>query len=455
MRLRTLALLFLLVAGLLAFIALYEGELPSSDDRLELAKRVLRFEPDEVRGLTLERGDSAVRFARVEAAAGAEDGEASWWLREPFDALADRSAVEELVDQLIRLEKGRTLEAIEPAELGLVDPRGRLALDTTDGPLELLIGSEVPASSTMILGVAGRDEAYVVADGLWRELEKPAGDWRSRNLGPASREAIQRISLGFGEGAVTLGRRGESFWVESPYADLADRDLVSALLGEIIGLRVESFIDASPTPPELMVGALEVLVEGREEALRIEIGDPAGAEGDLRLARVGGQLVEIRSELATALGRLAEEWRSRSWATLEVYQVDRLEALDASGETLFERDGGEWLRDGERVEYEPVSELLYALTGVEAESAGETAGELGEPVLTLDLSGEEGERRETLSLYPADAGGAIPARVKGREVTLLLTEGAVSDLRLKLAEARSAAAPSPDEDEFEPLAEDL
>ena len=146
MRLRTLALLFLLVAGLLAFIALYEGELPSSDDRLELAKRVLRFEPDEVRGLTLERGDSAVRFARVEAAAGAEDGEASWWLREPFDALADRSAVEELVDQLIRLEKGRTLEAIEPAELGLVDPRGRLALDTTDGPLELLIGSEVPAS---------------------------------------------------------------------------------------------------------------------------------------------------------------------------------------------------------------------------------------------------------------------------------------------------------------------
>ena len=50
-----------------------------------------------------------------------------------------------------------------------------MILETGEGREELLIGSEVPASSSMILGVDGRDAAYVVADSLWLDLEKPAG----------------------------------------------------------------------------------------------------------------------------------------------------------------------------------------------------------------------------------------------------------------------------------------
>jgi hypothetical protein len=101
-----------------------------------------------------------------------------------------------------------------------------------------------------------------------------------------------------------------------------------------------------------------------------------------------------------------------------------------------------------------VSDLLYALTGLEAESAMAAAGALGEPVLTLALSDDEGERQETLSLYAAEGVGASPARVDGREVTLSLGKGAVADLQLKLAEARRAAEPSPEDSELEPLDED-
>ena len=460
MRPRTLAVLFLVVAGLLAFIWFVERDLPSSDERAELAKRVLRLESDEVTGMTLARGDSSVRLERVTADGGAseeadEEGApaATWWLRQPLEALADRFAVEGLVDRITGLEKDRTLEEADPAGLGLAEPRGRVTLETADGPIELLIGSEVPASSTMIVGVAGRDEAYVVADSLWADLEKPAGDWRGKELGPSSREAIQRIGLG--DGAVALGRRGESFWVESPYVDRADRDLVNDLLGEITGLRAESFVDQPPEPPPALdAGALEVVLEGQEEALRVELGQAVGEADDLRLARVRGQLVEIRTELAEALSRPAEAWRSLGWASLEVYQIDRLTARDADGETIFERDGGEWLRDGARVEYEPVSDLLYAVTGLEAESAEAAASPAAEPVLTLELAGDEGARQETLRLYPASPTGASPATVAGREVTLLLAEGAVADLELKLAEARSAAEPSEENGDLEPLSED-
>jgi hypothetical protein len=153
------------------------------------------------------------------------------------------------------------------------------------------------------------------------------------------------------------------------------------------------------------------------------------------------------------LGRAAEEWRSHSWSSLEVYQIDRLEARDEAGETVFERDGGEWLRDGARVAYEPVSELLYALTGIEADSTtGGTPS--SDPVLTVLVSGEEGEREESLTLYAADDSGASPARVSGREVTLLLGEGTVADLELKLTEARQAEEPAPADGELEAIAED-
>lgn len=447
MRPRNLAVLFLVVVGLLAFIWFYEGDLPSSDERAELAKRVLGLETTEVRGLTLGRDGAEVRFERV--AAVEPDGEASWWLRQPLEAPADAAAVERLLEQLVGLEKGRTLEQIEPAELGLAEPRGRIRLETDAEPVELLIGSAVPASTTMILGLAGRDEAYVVADSLWRELEKPAGDWRSRDLGVGSRAAIERILLH--GGGVALGRRGDLFWVEEPYVDRADRELVSALLGELVGLRVETFVDPPPSPaPELSAGAIDVVLTGREASFELEIGGPAGAEGELRLARVDGQLVEIRTELATALGRDPEEWRSRSWASLEVYEVDRLEVRDASGESVFERDGGEWLRDGARVRYEPVSDLLYALAGIEADSVAGGVEPAGEPLMTIVSSGADGERQETLRLYPPGEDGASAARVDGRDVTLLLGEAAVADLELKLAEARSAAEPEPPAGEGEP-----
>ena len=385
-----------------------------------------------------------------------DEGDSGWWLRQPLEARADRWAVKSLVDRLTGLEKERTLEAVDPEALGLAAPRGRITLETAGEPVELLVGSAVPASSTMILAVAGRDEAYVVADTLWSDLEKPAGDWRSRDLGPASREAIQRIALSGAGGSVSLGRRGEAFWVESPYVDRVDRDLMSDLLGGLTGLRVETFVDAAPPapPPALDAGTLEVVLAGREQPLRIEVGGPAGPEGDLRLARVDGQLVETRTRLAEALERSAEAWRSRSWTALQVHQIERLEARDAAGETVFARDGGDWQRDGVRVEYEPVSELLYALTGIEAGATTTDPPPSGEPLLTLVLSGDDDERRETLSLYPAGEAGASPARVDGREVTLLLDEGAVADLELKLAEARAAAEPAADDSELEPLSED-
>ena len=459
MRPRTLGVLLVLVVGLLAFIWFYERDLPSTDERAELARKVVRVESAEVVALTLSRGEERVRFEREPASLPADEAAsegsaaAVWRLREPLAALADQAAVAGLIDDLTGLETERTLEEAALADLGLREPRARIALETADERVELLVGSAVPASSKMVVALAGSAEAHVVADRIWSELEKPAGEWRSRDLGVASRDDIARISLSAGERRVSLGRRDGAYWVEAPYTDRADRELVSSLLAELTGLRAESFVDQPPTAPELGAGTVEVVLEGREKVWRLELGGPAGESGELTLARVGGQLIETRNELATALGREPEEWRSRAWSGLEVYQIDRLEVREGESEIVFERDAGDWLRDGARVAYAPVSDLLYALTGVEAAALG-SAPPAGEPRLGFVLSDAAGERRETLTLYPA-SGGTSPARAGGREVTLLLDQGTVADLELKLGEARRAERPAPeDEDALSAIGED-
>ena len=64
MKPRTLLILFILVAGLSAFIWFYEHELPSSDDRAEQAKRVLQLDSDEVTRLEIAVEDNRVVLAR-------------------------------------------------------------------------------------------------------------------------------------------------------------------------------------------------------------------------------------------------------------------------------------------------------------------------------------------------------------------------------------------------------
>ncbi len=456
MRPRTLLVLLVVVAALGAFIWFYERDLPSSDQRAELAKRVVRLEADEVSELLVVRGDERLRLERTAAAGGEDDAEAEWWLREPLTGRADGYEVDRLVEQLATLEKDRTLDDYDAAELGLAEPRARVTLTTGGGPVELLVGSRVPASSTMIVGVAGRQQAYVVADALWQQLTRPAGDWRNRDLGPSDRQSIQRATLTAGDRRLVLGRRGETFWVESPYSDRADKQAVDELLGALTGLRVEQFVDDPPADPAALgleppVAVVEVVLEGQEQALRVELGGPSEDDPELRLARVEGQIFETRSRLAAAAERPAADWRELSWSALEVYHIDRLTVTEAAGESVLTRDGGDWLRDGTAIDYGPVSDFLYALAGVEAEAVG-GAPPAGEPVLTLELAGAgEDAPAETLRLHAPLADGRSPATVEGRDTVLLLPAGTVSDLQVKLEELRQAEPDRPaDEADLEP-----
>ena len=136
MRPRTLLILLVVVLGLGAFIWFYERELPSSEERIELQKHILKVEKDDVLAVTIESSKGRVRLERVPAPKAAKTDAAAlevadeWRLLEPIATRADTFAVDRLLDAVTTLEKTRTLEKVDAKDVGLDKHRATVRLSS-------------------------------------------------------------------------------------------------------------------------------------------------------------------------------------------------------------------------------------------------------------------------------------------------------------------------------------
>ena len=167
MKPRTLLIRLVAVLGFGAFIWFFERELPSSEERKELEKRVVSVEKDDVTAVTIEASRGRVRLERIETPKPAEkakkevDGEETpeleplsagteWKMVEPFNTPADAFAVDRLLDSVISLERTSTLEDVDRKDVGLDKPRATVRLKTKDGEKVLQFGAEVPPGGSLI-----------------------------------------------------------------------------------------------------------------------------------------------------------------------------------------------------------------------------------------------------------------------------------------------------------------
>ncbi|HEX4956102.1 MAG TPA: DUF4340 domain-containing protein [Thermoanaerobaculia bacterium] len=445
MKPRTLLILLALVVGLGAFIVFYEGDLPSSEERAEQAKRVFAVEADEVTALRLESGGRTVRLTKEPKTEGGPAP--GWQLVEPITARADTALVTSLVAALSGLEKSRSLPDYDANELGLSSPRARIAVVTAKGETVLEVGAQLPSSESTIARLAGAREALVVPGSFMADATREAADWRDRTIFRAERSAIQSLAVTRGTGErLLLSRRGEGFWIESPLNDRADREAVDGLLSALTGLKATRFAGLAAVPPEAGLGTpttvVEVVLTGQEVPWKLALGAPETPGSLSRWARAGGEAFTTDSDLPSRLEKDVASWRSLAWSGLFSWEVEKAEVRDATGTLTLERDGGDWQRNGEKMPYTPVGDFLAAIAEAKAERLLD-APPAGEPVMTVTLEAKEG-KKETLSLYPtATEGGTDGAPAGSAErpaAHLLLSPATAADLRAKLDSLRATPA---------------
>nr|HRC88273.1 DUF4340 domain-containing protein [Thermoanaerobaculia bacterium] len=255
------------------------------------------------------------------------------------------------------------------------------------------------------------------------------------------RSKIASVALTHAGGPrVLLARRGESFWLEAPVSDRADRDLVDRLLSALQGLAAKKFLEGPAADPATTglanpSATLEVVVSGEATPFKLEFGKPE-SEGSLsHYARVGTEIVTTDADLAADLERAPEAWRSLSWAGMATWEVDRFEVSDAKGKLSLERAEGDWKRDGTSIPYSPVGDLLAAVTEIKGDKLVDAAP-AGSARITLKLVGKEGHE-ETLTLL-APAAGQVAAKSSERTAALQVPEAKLTDLEAKIAAVRAA-----------------
>jgi hypothetical protein len=478
--------MLVLVLGLGAFVWFYERKLPSSEEREENAKKVLTVEKDDVRALTLQTDAGTVHLQRVDPPGAKKKDEkdkkddkdkkgdeaeplveSEWRITQPFTARAELMAVDRLLDELTNLDKTRTLENAAPADVGLDKPRATVRLATDKGEKVLRIGAEIPTGTSLIVGVEGSKNAYVVADAFFADVHKAPGDWRDHQVFHVQRDAVQGITLTSPAGKVVLASAGDAgdagdgrFKLTAPVADRADRERVDNLFADLSGLTAERFVDQPGSLATLGLAparaVVEVAVRGGQP-VRVELGAPAAeaapppnpetpSAGEVVYARIGTQVFTARTRLAETAAAPAAEWRSPALTSFDVYQVGAMTVKDAQGSLTLERAGTDWKRGKETISYVPVSDLLFTITGARADrllDAAEAKGlaPLDQPALTVTLTPDQGTP-ETLTFYPEVAQG-VPARASGRDVVLLLPKGKLGEIQKNLAEVRQAKALPP------------
>jgi uncharacterized protein DUF4340 len=482
MKPRTLLILLAAVLALGAFIWFYERQLPSSDERAELQKKVLRIEKDDVTAVTIESGKAGtVRLERIAAPKDDKDDRddkddkddeedalaaqpaTEWRMTRPLATRADALAVDRLLDAVASLEKTRTLEEFNPKDVGLDKPRATLRLATKEGERVLQLGAEVPPGGSLVAALKGEKAAYVVNDTILSDLEKEPGDWRDRLMFRGDRETVQRITLTAGAGAaggpVVLVKRPQGFWIEKPIADRADRDLVDGLLSDLTGLTAERFLDGSRPLAELGLAppreVVEVAFKGNTPPLRIELGNPVPGEavpegqasGELTYGRAGGTALEVRTRLAESVRRAPADWRALQLSALAVHDVESAMVRDDRTTLRLTRSDTDWKRGDTLISYLPVSDLLFAVTSaradrlLDAQQAQAMRAGLARPALTFTLRTKDAGE-ETLILYPPVSDG-VPARASGRNAVLLLPAETFREVQEKLRDVRSAKAVKP------------
>jgi hypothetical protein len=474
MKPRTLLILLAVVLALGAFIFFYERKLPSSEERATLGKKVLELDKAEVTAVAIDSPKGKIRLERTGGAAApkAKEGEPApeapaveWRIVQPLAARADSFAVDRLLDGLAALEKTRTLDDVDPKAVGLDKPRAVVRLTTrAEGETVekvLQLGAEVPPGGSLIAAVPGQKGAYVVGDAILSEVDKAPGEWRDRLVFRGDRERIRSITLtGAAGGPVVLARRADDFWIERPFADRADHDLVDGLLSDLTGLTADRYLDGSRPPSALGLqpprATVDVAFSGVTPPVRIELGTavtgaaaPEGqSSGELGYARVGDVTFEVRTRLGESALRAPADWRALQLSAFEVHQVDSATVRDDRTALELTRAETDWKRGDTLISYLPVSDLLFAVIGARAErlltpaEARSLQAGSPKPLLTFELRTKDAGN-ETLVLYPPVQGG-VPARASGREVVLLLPADALQQIQAKVKAVREAKAVKPE-----------
>jgi hypothetical protein len=442
---RKLIVLSLVVAGLFAFIVLFERRLPSTEERRREGEKHWELPQDRVESIRLERGGETVELVKQGP---------SWKMAKPDSWDADTFAASDLARTLAHLPRaGGEPQVGPPEEYGLKPPMATATFVWTekDGGQKfsrtLELGTDIPGTDLTAARQAGDDRILFVPRSVSTAVRKSVDELKSREVFGMTASDIVKIGVERGRGRLDLERRAGVWWLAQPLSDLADADAAAGLAADLSGLRVIDFVPPGQSGDLATLGLAPPLfvvtvADGKDAARILEIG-ATRSDGASVYARRSGQVFTLDSDVVEDVSREAETYRS-----VRLFSFDRNQPTAISGSfpggrrfDFVQKDGG-WSSGGRPLLAPSVDDLLGAVLDIESRTFLDSAEAVrlagGDPTATVTVTLPAREPW-TARFYARQTGPE--AIVQGRPGAFRVAADTVS--RLEEAFRKAAASPTP------------
>jgi hypothetical protein len=445
---RKLLILTGVVIALFAFIFFYERKMPTTAELSQKGELYWDLPEDRVERIVLEHGGATVELDK--------SGE-SWRLVRPDAYPADASAASDLARQLADLKKpaGESPEGARPEDYGLAKPGAKATFGWTEAatPAKKLsrtleLGLDIPGTDLTAARQAGRAEILFVPASLAAAIRKGADDFRSKDVFGGNSADVAGIEVVRGRGKLQLARKQGIWWIEEPIADLADRDVMDRLAGDLSSLRVTEFLPKSAAGDPSALGLAPpvfrvTLTDAKGAKNTLDIGSTR-TDGNAVYATRQGQIFTIGNSIIEDLSKEATAFRDRRLVRFERGEVAGIETADGPKRHSFARKQAGWSLDGRTLLASAADDLMTAILDVESKSILDDAGAAsiaGRPAdWTVDVRMSAGPGW-SLKLVPLR--GDVAVTVSRRPGAFTISREAADRLRSAIEKAAAPTAGTP------------
>jgi hypothetical protein len=362
MKWKTTLVLFVIAAGVFAYLFFVERNRPGTEEATRQAQNVVNFSRDQVNGVVIQNGDDTIDIRRRDD---------KWRLEIPIKDQADGSVVNNLLLDLENWQKDAAISAKEMeadknklADYGLANPKLRLKLIGPDTPPEIFFGKDAALEGKMYVRFGNSKETFLASQSVKKAIDKKPEDFRDRKLTDLIMAQVVRVVLKTSAGEMELQKKGDHWDILKPLHTRADDQKVSDLVAQVTTARIQQFIaddrgDLHPYGLAEPHGSLTLFAQNDKSAGRtdpsrgeqgqtLQIGGPATAgekEKDQVYVRFSprGFVYTLPKKIEEILNSKPNDLRDRHLARIDTKILDRL-TIDApaKGKTVLARKDENW-----------------------------------------------------------------------------------------------------------------
>ena len=362
MKWKTTLVLFVIAAGVFAYLFFVERNRPGTEEATRQAQNVVNFSRDKVNGIVIQNGDDQIDIRRRDD---------KWRLEIPIKDQADGSVVNNLLLDLENWQKDAAISAKEMeadknklADYGLANPKLRLKLIGPDTPPEIFFGKDAALEGKMYVRFGNSKETFLASQSVKKAIDKKPEDFRDRKLTDLIMAQVVRVVLKTSAGEMELQKKGDHWDILKPLHTRADDQKVSDLIAQVTTARIQQFVaddrgDLHPYGLAEPHGSLTLFAPndksaGRTDSSRgeqgqtLQIGGPATAgekEKDQVYVRFSprGFVYTLPKKIEEILNSKPNDLRDRHLVRIDTKILDRL-TIDApgKGKTVLARKDENW-----------------------------------------------------------------------------------------------------------------